>query len=151
MTLVPDGPTADAATRAQATFEPVVKSNVLKVFLVHTTIWFTNHVVAHIPSVSFRHMWYRRVLGMKVGKRAVVHLGCYVWFYSPGQLRRDGLVIPFAAFDGKHWSAPWPMPDVDRARSAPGLAARPPRHVSASSRSASQSLPGAKRRGEGLG
>lgn len=25
-----------------------------------------------------------------------------------GALRRDGIVIPFAAFDGKNWSAPWP-------------------------------------------
>ena len=24
-------------------------------------------------------------------------------------LRRDGIVIPFAAFDGKNWTAPWPM------------------------------------------
>jgi len=32
-----------------------------------------------------------------------------------GALRRDGLIIPFAAFDGKHWSAPWPMPEFDRA------------------------------------
>jgi hypothetical protein len=27
-------------------------------------------------------------------------------------LRRDGVVIPFAAFDGKSWKAPWPL-DVD--------------------------------------
>jgi hypothetical protein len=32
-----------------------------------------------------------------------------------GALRRDGVIVPFAAFDGKHWSAPWPLPDVDRA------------------------------------
>src|SRR5690349_24999088 len=25
-----------------------------------------------------------------------------------GALRRDGIVIPFAVFDGKNWSAPWP-------------------------------------------
>jgi hypothetical protein len=25
-----------------------------------------------------------------------------------GALRRDGVVIPFAAFDGKNWKAPWP-------------------------------------------
>jgi len=31
-----------------------------------------------------------------------------------GALRRDGVVIPFAAFDGKHWSAPWPLPQADR-------------------------------------
>lgn len=32
-----------------------------------------------------------------------------------GALRRDGVVIPFAAFDGKRWSAPWPIPQFDRA------------------------------------
>jgi hypothetical protein len=32
-----------------------------------------------------------------------------------GALRRDGLVMPFAAFDGKRWSAPWPLPESDRA------------------------------------
>jgi hypothetical protein len=28
--------------------------------------------------------------------------------FTLGVLRRDGIVIPFAAFDGKRWSAPWP-------------------------------------------
>jgi hypothetical protein len=32
-----------------------------------------------------------------------------------GTLRRDGLILPFGAFDGKHWSAPWPLPQFDRA------------------------------------
>lgn len=32
-----------------------------------------------------------------------------------GALRRDGVVIPFAAYDGKKWSAPWPLPEFDRA------------------------------------
>lgn len=31
-----------------------------------------------------------------------------------GALRRDGLILPFAAYDGKHWSAPWPLPQFDR-------------------------------------
>jgi len=28
--------------------------------------------------------------------------------FTLGVLRRDGIVIPFAAFDGKSWSSPWP-------------------------------------------
>jgi hypothetical protein len=28
-------------------------------------------------------------------------------------LRRDGVVIPFAAFDGKNWSSSWPLPGLD--------------------------------------
>ena len=34
--------------------------------------------------------------------------------FTVGALRRDGLIFPFAAFDGKHWSAPWPLPQLDR-------------------------------------
>ncbi|MBW8713863.1 MAG: hypothetical protein JF632_07240, partial [Acidobacteria bacterium] len=29
--------------------------------------------------------------------------------FAIGVLRRDGVVSPFAAFDGKHWTAPWPV------------------------------------------
>ena len=28
-------------------------------------------------------------------------------------LRRDGAVIPFAAFDGRRWSSAWPAPALD--------------------------------------
>jgi hypothetical protein len=33
--------------------------------------------------------------------------------FGVGVLRRDGVIIPFAAFNGKRWSAPWPPPKVD--------------------------------------
>jgi hypothetical protein len=33
--------------------------------------------------------------------------------FGVGALRRDGVVIPFAAFDGKNWSSPWPSPAAD--------------------------------------
>jgi hypothetical protein len=33
--------------------------------------------------------------------------------FAVGVLRRDGIVLPFAVFDGKHWTAPWPPPDRD--------------------------------------
>jgi hypothetical protein len=42
-----------------------------------------------------------------------------------GALRRDGVVIPFAAFDGKNWSAPWPV-DLD-AKDSPSTLAEIPR------------------------
>ena len=29
-----------------------------------------------------------------------------------GVLRRDGVVSPFASYDGKHWQAPWPAGDL---------------------------------------
>jgi acetyltransferase-like isoleucine patch superfamily enzyme len=81
------------AARPAATFEPAGESNALKVFLVRTLNYLTNHVVAHVPSFYLRHAWYRRVLGVRLGPRAAVHLGCYVWFYGPGQIRRGGLSI----------------------------------------------------------
>ena len=30
--------------------------------------------------------------------------------FAVGALRRDGVIVPFAAFDGKRWSSPWPPP-----------------------------------------
>lgn len=33
--------------------------------------------------------------------------------FTVGVLRRDGVVIPFAGFDGKHWTAVWPDPAMD--------------------------------------
>lgn len=53
----------------------------------------TNHVISHVPSYRLRHEWYRKALGVTLGPGASVQLGCYVWFYGPGQLRRSGLRI----------------------------------------------------------
>ena len=33
--------------------------------------------------------------------------------FAVGVLRRDGVVIPFAAFDGKRWGRHWPLPSAD--------------------------------------
>src|SRR2546426_11122598 len=33
--------------------------------------------------------------------------------FAAGVLRRDGVVIPFAVFDGKSWSDRWPKPSLD--------------------------------------
>ena len=33
--------------------------------------------------------------------------------FGVGVLRRDGVIVPFAAFDGKRWVDSWPLPDVD--------------------------------------
>lgn len=53
----------------------------------------TNHVIAHLPVYRVRHGWYRRVLGISLAPSASVQLGCYIWFYGPGHLRRSGLTI----------------------------------------------------------
>ena len=33
--------------------------------------------------------------------------------FAVGVLRRDGVIVPFAAFDGKRWSNSWPAPALD--------------------------------------
>jgi hypothetical protein len=33
--------------------------------------------------------------------------------FGVGILRRDGIIVPFAAFDGKRWADTWPLPDVE--------------------------------------
>jgi len=53
----------------------------------------TNYLVAHVPSFTLRRMWLARVLGIRLGPGAGVHLGCYIWFYGPSQIRRDGIEI----------------------------------------------------------
>jgi maltose O-acetyltransferase len=55
--------------------------------------YLTNYLVAHIPSFTLRRLWLSRVLGIRIGPGAGVHLGCYVWFYGPSQIRRDGIEI----------------------------------------------------------
>jgi acetyltransferase-like isoleucine patch superfamily enzyme len=65
----------------------------LKLFAVRVLNYLTNHIITHVPSYTVRHGWYRRVLGIRIGEGAAVHLGCYVWFYGPSQLRHDGLTI----------------------------------------------------------
>jgi len=64
-----------------------------KVFLIRTVSYLTNYLIARIPSWKLRHYWYRRVLGIEIDPRAGVHLGCYWWFYGPGQVRRTGVSI----------------------------------------------------------
>jgi len=53
----------------------------------------TNYVINRVPSYGLRHGWYRHVLGVKLGTSSAIFLGCYVWFYGPGAMRRNGLRI----------------------------------------------------------
>jgi maltose O-acetyltransferase len=65
----------------------------LQRFCVRLLNYATNHVVARTPSYRVRHAWYRRALGIGLRPGAGVHLGCYVWFSGPGQIRRSGVTI----------------------------------------------------------
>ena len=51
---------------------------------------------------------------------AVMALGTLLWaadaasgVFAVGVLRRDGVIVPFAAFDGKRWSNTWPPPALE--------------------------------------
>jgi acetyltransferase-like isoleucine patch superfamily enzyme len=65
----------------------------LRLLAVRTLNYVTNHAVNHVPSFAFRRLWYGRLLGIRFGPHSGVHLGCYVWFYGPGQIRRSGTCI----------------------------------------------------------
>lgn len=65
----------------------------LSLFAIRVLNYSTNYVVSHVPSFALRRAWYRHVLGVELGHHAGIHLGCYIWFYGPGQVRRDGFRI----------------------------------------------------------
>ena len=79
--------------REEAASSADASSEGMRVFAIRVINYVTNHIVCHIPSFGFRRFWYSRVLGVHFGERAGVHLGCYLWFYGPGQVRRDGVSI----------------------------------------------------------
>jgi maltose O-acetyltransferase len=64
-----------------------------RLVVIRVVNYLTNHVVNRIPSYALRRAWYERVLGIELGPGAAIHLGCYVWFYGPGQVRRDRVRI----------------------------------------------------------
>jgi maltose O-acetyltransferase len=69
------------------------RAHPLRVFRIHAFNYLTNHVVAHVPSVTLRRLWYRHVLGIQLGRHASVLMGAYVAFLSPGANRRSGARI----------------------------------------------------------
>lgn len=64
-----------------------------RLLAIRTLNYLTNYVVSSIPSFTLRHAWYQRVLGIDVEDHAAVFLGCYIWFFGPGQVRRSGARI----------------------------------------------------------
>jgi len=64
-----------------------------RLFCIRVLNYLTNHVVAHVPSFTLRHLWYRRALGIDLGSRASVFMGAYVWFVTPREIRRRGVAI----------------------------------------------------------
>lgn len=77
---------AHGGTRARLhAYNPAL---LLREFFIQVLIYLTNEIVAHVPSFTLRHLWYERVLGIELGHRAGIHLGAYVWFWGPRDIRR---------------------------------------------------------------
>jgi acetyltransferase-like isoleucine patch superfamily enzyme len=81
---------AEAPSPAVRRLEEGEGGRSLRRFVVRLLNFLTNCIVAHVPSFALRRLWYQHVLGVRFGPHAGIHLSCYVWFYGPGQVRRDG-------------------------------------------------------------
>ena len=46
----------------------------------------TNHIIAHIPSYTIRHGWYRHVLGWRIGPNVSIFMGQHV---QMGRVRKS--------------------------------------------------------------
>jgi maltose O-acetyltransferase len=85
---------AEAPVRAAAEPETTgAGGGRLKLLTVRVIQYLTNHLIGALPSFTLRRLWYRRVLGVQIGRGAGIHLGCHLWFYGPGQVRREGFTI----------------------------------------------------------
>jgi maltose O-acetyltransferase len=52
--------------------------------------YLSNHVVNRVPSYTVRHLWYREVLDIEIGRDASLQLGLRLWFNSLSQTRGGG-------------------------------------------------------------
>jgi maltose O-acetyltransferase len=59
----------------------------MKAFTLQVVRYLTNGIVAKVPSYSVRHGWYRRALGVKLGRKSAVLMNVY--FYVRGRPRPD--------------------------------------------------------------
>jgi len=87
-TFQPDTIATAGKTPGRANAAPAYRT-----FGVRVLNYLTNHVVNRVPSFAFRRYWYRHALGIDLAEGSAVFLGCYIWFYGPGQVRRVGVHI----------------------------------------------------------
>jgi acetyltransferase-like isoleucine patch superfamily enzyme len=64
----------------------------VKAFAIRLLTYLTNEVVNLVPSYTFRHFWYRHVLGVELGQGSAIHLRTEILFFGPGTLRRNRLL-----------------------------------------------------------
>lgn len=65
----------------------------MRAFLLQVVRFVTNSIVAHIPSYTLRHLWYRRALGMQLGAGASVLMGVYVYVRGRPRAGRTDISI----------------------------------------------------------
>jgi acetyltransferase-like isoleucine patch superfamily enzyme len=79
--------------RADAIAEAQEGGSAFRLFAIRLLGYLTNYLFSHVPFFALRRLWYTRVLGVQMAPGAGVHLGCFIWFYGPRQMRRGGLQI----------------------------------------------------------
>lgn len=73
-----------------ARLEDTAASGGLVLLAIRVVNYLTNYVISHIPSFTLRRLWYERVIGANFGSNAGIHLGCYLWHYTPRKVRQSG-------------------------------------------------------------
>jgi acetyltransferase-like isoleucine patch superfamily enzyme len=65
----------------QLTKQRIVNSSFLSLFIMPRELffhYFPNHIVAHFPFYALRHFYYRRIMGIKLGKKSSIHLNVFM-------------------------------------------------------------------------
>lgn len=65
----------------------------IKTFGLRLASYITNYVVAHIPSYTVRHLWYKNALGITIGKGTSILQGLYIYFHGLSPIRRGSFSI----------------------------------------------------------
>src|SRR6478672_9593886 len=55
--------------------------------------YLTNRVIARVPVYAVRHAWYRRVLGMQIGKDSALLMDLYIYIRGRARPGRSGITI----------------------------------------------------------
>ena len=70
-------------------------------FLFYLRLYLNNHAIGHLPFHGLRIFWYRRIMGMRIGRNANVQLGALFYGNTIAQVRigEETLVGPRCVFN----------------------------------------------------
>ena len=57
---------------------------------VATGFYIANHVIAKLPSYTVRHLFYRKVMGLRIGRSSSIAMGCFLTGFATGWSIRIG-------------------------------------------------------------